>query len=264
MKIYISLVVLLSVINLFPQNLPQIGVELSFYDWDSYKSVKVGVDPLATDGIDTLFGESDLPPVPPMPSTEVRFYLPEGDFSGIKSSYFDFRNGSQPYTGTIEHRFYIQCLTDSIQLSYNLLPGLTCDLQDMFGGVVVNHQMVNSGNYVIQNVNNLQVFKLIANYTNVVDVDEPGVTPETFGLKQNYPNPFNPSTTIEFYIEKESDVKLQVINMLGEVVGTLVDANLSAGNHKVKFNASGLSSGMYLYKLTSDNKTELKKMCLLK
>jgi len=83
-------------------------------------------------------------------------------------------------------------------------------------------------------------------------------------LAQNYPNPFNPSTTFQFSITKSSHVLLEVFNILGQPVARLVDENLSAGTYRMNFDASALSSGVYLYRLTAGNFTQTMKMVLMK
>lgn len=90
--------------------------------------------------------------------------------------------------------------------------------------------------------------------------------PQRFALLQNYPNPFNPSTIIEFKLAKKSEVKLTVYNILGERVKTLTSGELSAGSHKVKFDAgNNWSSGIYFYKLEINNSRIItKKMILLR
>jgi len=88
--------------------------------------------------------------------------------------------------------------------------------------------------------------------------------PAKFALMQNYPNPFNPGTNIEFTIPKASEVQLIVYNLLGQRVAVLVNENKSAGWHSVKFDASNLSSGLYLYRLTSESYSETKRMMLIK
>lgn len=93
--------------------------------------------------------------------------------------------------------------------------------------------------------------------------DELG-SPKSFALNQNYPNPFNPSTNISFRLPKASQVQLTVYNMLGQKVRTLVDGNLNSGNHSVKFNASNLSSGIYLYQLKTPASTLTQRMVLVK
>jgi photosystem II stability/assembly factor-like uncharacterized protein len=88
--------------------------------------------------------------------------------------------------------------------------------------------------------------------------------PSKFELSQNYPNPFNPATTIRFSLAKESKTKLQIFNSIGELVATLIDELKPAGNYDVTFDASKLTSGMYLYKLSTDYGTFVKKMILIK
>ena len=88
--------------------------------------------------------------------------------------------------------------------------------------------------------------------------------PAEFSLNQNYPNPFNPSTSIEFGIPESADVKLEVLNMLGQRVALLVDENRSAGMYTVNFDASSLSSGMYLYRLQAGNFVQTRKLTLIK
>ena len=96
--------------------------------------------------------------------------------------------------------------------------------------------------------------------TNVDEV----ILPEKFSLSQNYPNPFNPNTTISFNIAENSYVKLIVYDILGNEVATLVNENRNAGENIVNFNASSLSSGVYLYRLQAGNFIETKKMLLMK
>jgi hypothetical protein len=88
--------------------------------------------------------------------------------------------------------------------------------------------------------------------------------PRVFALFQNYPNPFNPSTTIEFDLPKTSEVTLKVFNILGEEVATLISERLSASSYSYEWDASGLASGVYLYKIETDLYLDIKKMILLK
>jgi hypothetical protein len=88
--------------------------------------------------------------------------------------------------------------------------------------------------------------------------------PREFELKQNYPNPFNPETVIEFSIPIASKVKLAVYNSLGQLVREILDDNLEPGLYKVKFNASDLPSGVYIYRLTAGGYAFSRKMVLVK
>ena len=89
-------------------------------------------------------------------------------------------------------------------------------------------------------------------------------TPETFVLHQNYPNPFNPSTTIAYGIPKETHVLIEIYNMLGQKIETIVDIKQQAGTYEVVFNGSLLSSGTYFYRMQADGFVETNKFILLK
>jgi hypothetical protein len=91
-----------------------------------------------------------------------------------------------------------------------------------------------------------------------------GSVPSTFSLDQNYPNPFNPTTTISFSLPWQSKVRLDVFNLLGEHVATLIHEQRSAGSHSVIFNASSLSSGLYFYTLHAGTFSSTRKLILLK
>lgn len=89
--------------------------------------------------------------------------------------------------------------------------------------------------------------------------------PKEFGLSQNYPNPFNPSTTIRYALPKAADVSIEVFNILGKRVGSLVNQRKSAGNYTTQFQASNLSSGVYFYTLRINGKVlKSQKMLLIK
>ncbi len=88
--------------------------------------------------------------------------------------------------------------------------------------------------------------------------------PATFGLSQNYPNPFNPTTTIRFGVRSSGFVVLKVYDVLGREVRTVIGRNERPGTYEVRFDATGLPSGVYFYRLTAGGNTFTKKMLLLK
>ncbi len=104
-------------------------------------------------------------------------------------------------------------------------------------------------------------FSGTSSYSDIVEVE---FNPETFFLAQNYPNPFNPTTNIKFSVAKDGFVSLKVFNALGKEVKTLISKNLVAGQYDTNFDASELTSGVYIYQLSADNRIESKKMMLLK
>ncbi len=93
---------------------------------------------------------------------------------------------------------------------------------------------------------------------------DPTELPTELTLDQNYPNPFNPTTQISFALPESGDVRLEVFNMLGQRVGVLANEFLQAGRHNVTFDASSLSSGVYVYRLQTGSTILTKKMTLIK
>jgi len=88
--------------------------------------------------------------------------------------------------------------------------------------------------------------------------------PLHYSLAQNYPNPFNPTTILTYQLPTASDVKLEVFDVLGKKVATLVNERQSAGTHNITFNASALSSGVYFYRLQAGTFSQTRKMLLVK
>lgn len=108
----------------------------------------------------------------------------------------------------------------------------------------------------------------IVNYVDVklvaaVEQHENAV-PQSFELAQNYPNPFNAITTIEFYLPQSNHVMLKVFNLTGEEVATFAAENLAAGRHITQWNAGGLASGVYFYRLEAGSFVDTKKLILLR
>ena len=96
------------------------------------------------------------------------------------------------------------------------------------------------------------------------DMEDNPVFPNEYSLEQNYPNPFNPATNIEFSIPEQQYVEINVFNLLGEKIKVLLNEFVPGGNHKVKFNGEGYSSGLYFYEIKTEKYSEVRKMLLLK
>lgn len=94
--------------------------------------------------------------------------------------------------------------------------------------------------------------------------DEPNNMPAELRLSQNYPNPFNPTTTINFGLPEATDVTLEVYNVAGQRVATLVNGRMTSGYHDVRFDARNLASGVYLYRLEAAGQVRTEKMTLIK
>jgi hypothetical protein len=101
-------------------------------------------------------------------------------------------------------------------------------------------------------------------YGTMTSVAAETATPRRTMLHQNFPNPFNPSTTIRYTLPNRAHVSLSVFNTLGQLVAQLVEGEMDAGYHEVKFGARGLSSGVYLYRLQADRNAETMKAVLVR
>jgi len=124
----------------------------------------------------------------------------------------------------------------------------------------INVPRANTGRDPIDSLQTLFNMWLITGLTSFSNV-----VPESYSLYQNYPNPFNPTTTIRFDITKSENVKIVVYDIIGNQVAILADVqNLPAGSYSADFDASSLASGVYVYRLQTDNFTDSKKMILTK
>ena len=174
--------------------------------------------------------------------------------------------------------------TTNGDLKFNLPKGAW--IENTYGGYVsineskentklsfINNPNKNLSSIVIHGVKNLSELTVSGSLNKgipviikplITGVENKNSVPIGFNLSQNYPNPFNPTTNIKFDLPKESNVTLKVYNTIGEEVVTLVNEVKPAGNYEVKFDASGLASGTYIYKLTAGDIVQTKKMILLK
>lgn len=97
-----------------------------------------------------------------------------------------------------------------------------------------------------------------------VSIDEPSDSPALYELNQNYPNPFNPTTSISYSLPEATTIKVEVHNVSGQIVAVLESGLKSAGRHNIQFDASGLSSGVYFYRIQSGFGILTQKMLLIK
>ena len=147
---------------------------------------------------------------------------------------------------------------------------IVLDLQDTIEGNVHTYEefkrfALRSRGYASDFIIDEIYIQYPAEPTQVSGVKEKGASvPTSSSLKQNYPNPFNPLTQIEFSLIKSGYTTLSVYNIHGQKVADLVNAQMSAGEHQVAFDASALPSGTYFYKLQSGDVSQVKKMLLIK
>jgi hypothetical protein len=145
---------------------------------------------------------------------------------------------------------------------YNLENPASPQLVRFYDEVTYISDMFIDKDYIIfsESANGLSIFKNDA----ATSVGEKSSYVKDFALLQNYPNPFNPTTQISFQLLEPSNVTLRVYDMLGKEVATLIDDYKNAGAHTVRFNASNLPSGMYIYQLRAGEHTSMRKMLILK
>ncbi|MCK6605833.1 MAG: T9SS type A sorting domain-containing protein [Ignavibacteriaceae bacterium] len=156
----------------------------------------------------------------------------------------------------------------------NILPGQVSTLDTIFiGGVqpgdTVRYQIAIfttpvSGDTVFNYCCHSDTLVLIMPPCPSTSVGELPSAPSDYALQQNYPNPFNPSTSITYSIPESGNVNLAIFDILGKEVAVLVDEKKAPGTYTVKFDASGLNSGLYIYRLTSGSFTQARKLVLLK
>ena len=132
-----------------------------------------------------------------------------------------------------------------------------------FGIVGVNYKV--GQDYASHSLIGCYINGVLYGDTTLIGINQIGIeVPSSFSLSQNYPNPFNPSTKIKFDIKQSSNTKLIVYNILGKEIATLVNEKLSAGSYEVDWDASDHPSGVYFYKLITENFVDVKKMILVK
>ncbi len=145
------------------------------------------------------------------------------------------------------------------QAYHGSVPGTNCT-----NSIVVD----SSGNVFVSGFSEgegTQADIILIKYGNTTEVNPVSTQlPTKYSLAQNYPNPFNPNTSIEFSLPEKSFAKLKVFDFLGREVASLVNENLSAGTYRYNFNGINLASGMYFYKLETENFSNTKKMILVK
>ncbi|RCK73970.1 MAG: peptidase S8 and S53, subtilisin, kexin, sedolisin [Ignavibacteriae bacterium] len=183
----------------------------------------------------------ELPPVPPGDAFDARF-----EPSSILVSFFE-KN---------EHKILLQSTDNVLNVRWNINDGKVYKLLDKSGNIDIS--MIASGatqiNYGNTNKLYLKVNKSAIKSSEIMQ----------FELMQNYPNPFNPTTVISYSIPDEALVTLEIYDVLGSKVATLVNELKTAGNYNINFDASNLSGGIYFYRLTAGKYSSFKKMVLIK
>ncbi|HEX2869310.1 MAG TPA: T9SS type A sorting domain-containing protein [Ignavibacteriales bacterium] len=156
-------------------------------------------------------------------------------------------------------KIYVSSLTGGVYMSSD--DGLTWTHLGFTGSNVCALAVDPSTDEVLVGTKTGEVYKIPAGLTGGEIKDQ---VPQDFILSQNYPNPFNPVTTIEFAVPEAGEYTLKVYDMLGREAATLLKGSLTTGYHKAAFDAGGLPSGVYIYRLTGNNVVLSKKMMVVK
>ena len=190
------------------------------------------------------------------------------DFGGINIIYYDDRN-----TTSDSAEIFLSRSTDGGNI-WNDFPISNHRFKPQaIGGLGQGYQGDNIA--VISSGNNLMAFwmdnfsgtyQIWQNKISLISLSIKNINtfPKQFSLKQNYPNPFNPKTKIKYEIAKSGFVSLKIYDVLGREIKTLVNENKNVGFYEIEFDANNLNSGIYFYKLTTNNFSEMKKMILIK
>ena len=147
-------------------------------------------------------------------------------------------------------------VTDSVMITFD---GSWLDLGDYTGTITVDGSDI----YHSEPTLTIPVTMHVSDQVGTDD-DETGRLPREFALKQNYPNPFNPQTTVKFALPKNSHVKIEIFDLLGRKVVTLVNEDKEAGVHEVIWDAGKSASGIYFYRMEADGFSKTNKMLLLR
>lgn len=210
-----------------------------------------------------------------------REYTADGQLIGqVPESLLDVRSNSMSFIATDEGEFLIvfqSGTSNENAIILDITNGLAeADVIDRTPSLGTQANLLHSGDvdvrhfmdgafivYVLGTNNGLGAYSMnLGSYP--VTVGERGYSPYSFTLFQNYPNPFNPRTQIRFELPQQTYAELRVYDMLGRKVETLIADELPAGIHTVQFDATALSSGMYVYRLTTPEYAKSKRMILLK
>ncbi len=182
-------------------------------------------------------------------------------------------NGYTNSTGIVSDKIEITTIFDSSFNGKVLSVGEDYHLFTIETDILNKNQQANvTWDSINTGIFNIEDISILENYLGSADVPLPvkkkDDLPKEFQLYQNFPNPFNPSTNISFSLPKESKVLINIYNLLGRKVFSLLNKNLSAGYHHLTFNTTkenhNLVSGVYIYTISAGNFFDAKKMILLK
>jgi hypothetical protein len=162
-------------------------------------------------------------------------------------------------TETNNYGFDIQKMSGEIFMNIGFIPGSGTTSENKYYSFIDNNPDKGKNVYRLKQID----LDGSVTYSESVEVKF-DASPESFSLMQNYPNPFNPVTTIKYQLPEKSFVSIKVYDVLGKEVASLFNAEQPEGIHEIEFNASELSSGIYIYTISAGNFRDSKKLMLMK
>ncbi len=166
-------------------------------------------------------------------------------------------------SGVVNGQVIVRCFYGAGQMNINLFDGNVINTVNIanFATVISASQASMPG--LVGNVS--PSYWLVASHqTGLTNVENKQLVPKQFNLEQNYPNPFNPSTVISFTVAKSEAVNISIFNIIGQKIATLINKEYTPGSYSVQFNAGNLPSGIYFYRLSTNDYVSIKKMILMK
>ncbi|MEA1972825.1 MAG: T9SS type A sorting domain-containing protein, partial [Candidatus Cloacimonadota bacterium] len=189
-------------------------------------------------------------------SSEIISFLPEEqEIEVVEESLIDFSVTAEDIDSEIAYSWYIND-----------------ELQEEVDECNFSHDFTENGEYEVKSIVSDEEFELETIWNITVQInsnEEEGVIPLKTELVGNYPNPFNPTTSIKFGIHQDTKVKIDIYNLLGQKIITLVNSEMTAGYHSIEWNGKGrtgqrTASGIYYYKMSTKDSILIDKMILLK
>ncbi len=267
---------------------PNVLIKQSVFAWQngSYAIVKWTVVDREDSSIDAILGLDLIPQVDNsyLGNDTVTYTSTSGIISDHKTSYVGFKMLSEDikalgmfvyYSDYTEDTTYWRYLSSTEIDSLLITDPNDPDVDDPVIIPSLNSKTIASGDSITvfwamaygANDEDMQnsIAAAVSKYNEATDVKNPvNSNPSDYILNQNYPNPFNPSTIISFTLPERETVTLDVYNLLGQKVVSIINKVMDAGKYDVKFNADNLSAGIYFYSLKTNNFVSTKKMMLLK
>ncbi|MCH7820305.1 MAG: T9SS type A sorting domain-containing protein, partial [Candidatus Marinimicrobia bacterium] len=226
---------------------------------------QIGAVENAEDGYDS-YDRHELPRM----GDYVNLYFPHEDWGENSADYTtDMRSAQQQgYTWDFEVKTNLpkEDMEIAIQNIEMVPAGMEVVLIDLDYRIAQDIRKSSLYSFISGTSEDPKRFKLLIGKSGYIGENNDGISviPKTYSLSQNFPNPFNPTTTITYSLPEAAHVNIQIYNILGERVVTLVNERSDAGSHVVTWNAGNAATGIYFYRIRAGNYHDVKKMLLIK